>query len=103
MRTRIDFAVAWANDAYERRAAEARLNLVGTEEVDYVEEEVGANGRYGPASVLDLGRLQAPWVPISSAFSQAPVVPAQRSSLFPSPLSVHIRTSRSSGELCVRP
>ena len=59
MRTRIDLAVAWANDAYERSAADVRLNLVGAEEVDYVEEEVEAGGR-GIASAVDLSRLKAP-------------------------------------------
>ena len=48
----IDFAVAWANDAYERSGAEVRLNLVGAEPVDYVEA--------GRDSGSDLDRLANP-------------------------------------------
>ena len=40
IRTGIDFLVAWTNDAYERSGAEVRLNLVGAEEIDYVEEDI---------------------------------------------------------------
>ena len=38
MRAGIDVAVAWTNDAYERSGAEVRINLVGAEPVDYVEQ-----------------------------------------------------------------
>ena len=38
MRAGIDLAVAWTNDAYERSGAEVRINLVGAEPVDYVEQ-----------------------------------------------------------------
>ena len=37
MRAASDLAVAWTNDAYERSGAVVRLNLVGAEQVDYVE------------------------------------------------------------------
>ena len=57
MRTRIDLAVVWANDAYERSGTEVRLNLVGAEEVDYVEEEVVPGEARGRASATDLWRL----------------------------------------------
>ena len=50
-RVGVDAAIAWANDAYERSGAEVRLNLVGAEEVDYVES--------GNSSV-DLNRLKNP-------------------------------------------
>ena len=50
-RAGIDLAVAWANDAFERSGAEVRLNLVGAEEVDYVE-----SGN----SATDLDRLEYP-------------------------------------------
>ncbi len=39
MRTGIDLLVYWTNGAYERSGAEVRLNLVGAEEVDYVEAD----------------------------------------------------------------
>ena len=60
MRTRIDLAVAWANDAYARSGAQLRLNLVGAEEVDYVEEEVIPGEPRGRASNQDLARLRNP-------------------------------------------
>ena len=60
MRTRVDLAVAWTNGAYARSGAEVRLNLVGAEEVDYVEEEVVPGEAYGRASGQDLARLQDP-------------------------------------------
>ena len=51
MRAGIDLAVAWTNDAYQRSGAEVRLNLVGAEPIDYVED--GDSG-------IDLGRLSHP-------------------------------------------
>ena len=51
MRTGIDLAVAWTNDAYQRSGAEVRLNLVGAEPIDYVEDG---------DSEIDLGRLSHP-------------------------------------------
>ena len=50
-RVGVDAAIAWANDAYERSGAEVRLNLVGAEEVDYVESGHTAT---------DLDRLEDP-------------------------------------------
>ena len=52
MRAGMDLVVAWANDAYERSGAEVRLNLVGAELVDYVEDGGGSSG-------VDLDRLEA--------------------------------------------
>ena len=60
MRTHVDLAVASANDAYERSGAEVRLNLVGAEEVDYVEEEVVPGEVAGRASGTDIDRLMHP-------------------------------------------
>ena len=40
MRAAADLAVAWTNDAYERSGALVRLNLVGAEQVDYVERDI---------------------------------------------------------------
>ena len=51
MRAGIDLAVAWTNDAYQRSGAEVRLNLVGAEPIDYVEDG---------DSEIDLGRLSHP-------------------------------------------
>ena len=51
-RAGIDLAVAWTNDAYERSGAEVRLNLVGAEPVDYVED--------GHDEGMDIGRLADP-------------------------------------------
>ena len=61
MRAGIDLAAAWVNDAYERSGAEVRLNLVGAEQVDYVEQGPlsdcdGAGCRSG----IDLDRLADP-------------------------------------------
>ena len=39
MHAGIDHLVTWTNDAYERSGAKVRLNLVGAEEVDYVEAD----------------------------------------------------------------
>ena len=58
MRTGIDLAVAWANDAYERSGAEVRLNLVGAEQVDYV--EAGGGSEPDSDTSLDLDRLANP-------------------------------------------
>ena len=52
MRAGVDLAVAWANDAYERSGAEVRLNLVGAEPVDYVED--------GHDELVDIRRLADP-------------------------------------------
>ena len=52
MRAGIDLVVAWANDAYARSGADVRLNLVGAEQVDYVE----ADGD----SQMNLNRLENP-------------------------------------------
>ena len=54
MRAEIDFAVAWANDAHERSGTEVRLNLVGTERIEYVEWQTD-EGEY--ASGRDLSFL----------------------------------------------
>ena len=59
VRTGIDLSVAWANDAYERSGAEVRLNLVGAELVDYVEQDAGCVG-LGCRSGTDLDRLANP-------------------------------------------
>ena len=60
MRTHVDLAVASANDAYERSGAEVRLNLVGAEEVDYVEDELIPGEVAGRASGTDINRLMHP-------------------------------------------
>ena len=44
MRAGVDLAVAYANDAHERSGSEVRLNLVGAERVDYVEDEEALGG-----------------------------------------------------------
>ena len=49
--SRIDLLVAWTNDAFERSGVFVALNLVGAEQVDYVEAD-----RVG----TDLGRLGNP-------------------------------------------
>ena len=59
MRMSVDHSVAWANDAYERSGAKVRLNLVGAEPVDYVEEGEGCT-RLGCRSGTDLDRLANP-------------------------------------------
>ena len=58
VRAGIDLAVTWANDAYERSGAEVRLNLVGAEQVDYVEAAAGSEA--SGDSTLDLDRLANP-------------------------------------------
>ena len=50
MRSKIDMAVAFTNDAFERSGALVSLNLVGAEKVDYEEAAIGTN----------LARLAAP-------------------------------------------
>ena len=55
MRAAIDLAVAWTNDAYERSGAEVRINLVGAEQVDYVEQTDSAGM---PRSESDLYYLE---------------------------------------------
>ena len=60
MRLLADHAVAWANDAYERSGAKVRLNLVGTELVDYVEQGPGCTFGVGCRSGTDLDRLENP-------------------------------------------
>ena len=59
MRAGIDLAVAYANDAYERSGAEVRLNLVGAELVDYVEDEE-ALGTSADHEARDVERLANP-------------------------------------------
>ena len=59
MRAGIELAVAWTNDAYERSGADVRLNLVGAELVDYVEQGPGCMGR-ACRSIVDLHRLANP-------------------------------------------
>ena len=60
MRMLVDHSVAWANDAYERSGAKVRLNLVGAEPVDYVEEGEGCTTILGCRSGADLNRLENP-------------------------------------------
>ena len=57
MRSNIDIAVAFTNDALERSGALVALNLVGAERVDY-EEAPGGSGLEGLST--DLGRLMDP-------------------------------------------
>ena len=59
MRAGIDLAVAWTNDAYQRSGAEVRLNLVGAEPIDYVENVSDCVGR-DCRSGVDLRRLEDP-------------------------------------------
>ena len=60
MRMLVDHSVAWANDAYERSGAKVRLNLVGAEPVDYVEEGEGCATGLGCRSGTDFDRLENP-------------------------------------------
>ena len=43
MPTGVDLLVAWTNDAFERSGTDVRLNLVGAEEIDYVEEDISSD------------------------------------------------------------
>ena len=56
MKSRIDMAIAYTNDAFERSGAFVSLNLVGAERVDYEE----APGDFVARSATDLGRLIEP-------------------------------------------
>ena len=59
MRSKIDMAVTFANDAFERSGAFVSLNLVGAERVDYEEAPAVSGSRVGGLGT-DLGRLMDP-------------------------------------------
>ena len=109
-RAGIDLAVAWANDAYERSGAEVRLNLVGAEQVDYVEAAGGSEA--AGDSTLDLDRLANPSDGfMDGAHPRRDALGADLVSLFtgfgdfsgiafcpdPSPLSVLMRSGQAMG------
>ncbi len=58
MRSKIDMAVAFTNDAFERSGAFVSLNLVGAEKVDY--EEATGDTQFGVRVGRDIARLSDP-------------------------------------------